>query len=99
MASAVTALAARESRTGCVWSVLRAHGCASHETFHQALYLQGVAACGKLNDALRTDRARLRRKSPNPGSGARGKLKGTVSIYERPAIASKIVELPKQLRR
>jgi len=35
--------------------------------------------------ALRTGRARRRRKGPNPGRGARGRLKDIVSISERPA--------------
>ena len=38
--------------------------------------------------ALRTGRARRRRKGPNLGRGARGKLKDIVSISERPAEAA-----------
>jgi transposase, IS30 family len=58
----------------------------SHETIYQALYLQGRGGLkAELTDALRTGRARRRRKGPNPGRGARGKLKDIVSISERPA--------------
>ena len=61
----------------------------SHETIYQALYLQGRGGLrAELTDALRTGRARRRRKGPNPGRGARGKLKDIVSISERPAEAA-----------
>jgi IS30 family transposase len=74
------------SRTGCAWSILRAHWWVSHETIYQALYLQGRGGLrAELTDALRTGRARRRRKGPNPGRGARGRLKDIVSISERPA--------------
>jgi transposase, IS30 family len=83
---AVAALAPRDSRTGCAWSILRAHWWVSHETIYQALYLQGRGGLrAELTDALRTGRARRRRKGPNPGRGERGKLKDIVSISERPA--------------
>jgi transposase, IS30 family len=60
----------------------------SHETIYQALYLQGRGGLkAELTEALRTGRARRRRKGPNPGRGARGKLKDVVSISERPAEA------------
>ena len=36
-------------------------------------------------DALRTGRARRRRRGPKPSRGARGRLKDIVSISERPA--------------
>jgi hypothetical protein len=62
------------------------HWWVSHETIYQALYLQGRGGLkAELTDALRTGRARRRRKGPNPGRGARGKLKDIVSISERPA--------------
>jgi IS30 family transposase len=58
----------------------------SHETIYQALYLQGRGGLrAEMTDALRTGRARRRRKGPNPGRGARGRLKDIVSISERPA--------------
>ena len=58
----------------------------SHETIDQALYLQGRGGLkAELTDALRAGRARRRRKGPNPGRGAPGKLKDIVSISERPA--------------
>ena len=38
----------------------------------------------ELTEALRTGRARRRRKGPNPGRGTRGKLTDTVPISERP---------------
>jgi transposase, IS30 family len=61
----------------------------SHETIYQALYLQGRGGLrAELTDALRTGRARRRRKGPNPGRGASGKLKDIVSISERPAEAA-----------
>jgi IS30 family transposase len=62
------------------------HRRVSHETIYQELYLQGRGGLrADLTDALRTRRARRRRKGPNPGRGARGKLKDIVSISERPA--------------
>jgi transposase, IS30 family len=65
------------------------HWWVSHETIYQALYLQGRGGLrAELTDALRTGRARRRRKGPNPGRGARGKLKDIVSISERPAEAA-----------
>ena len=74
------------SRTGCAWSILSAHWWVSHETIYQALYLQGRGGLrAEMTDALRTGRARRRRKGPNPGRGARGRLKDIVSISERPA--------------
>jgi transposase, IS30 family len=64
------------------------HWWVSHETIYQALYLQGRGGLrGELTEALRTGRARRRRKGPNPGRGARGKLKDVVLISERPAEA------------
>jgi transposase, IS30 family len=64
------------------------HWWVSHETIYQALYLQGRGGLrAELTEALRTGRARRRRKGPNPGRGARGKLKDVVSISERPAEA------------
>jgi IS30 family transposase len=38
-----------------------------------------------MTGALRTGRACRRRKGPNPGRGARGKLKDIVSLSEGPA--------------
>ncbi len=65
------------------------HWWVSHETIYQALYLQGRAGLkAELTEALRTGRARRRRKGPNPGRGARGKLKDIVLISERPAEAA-----------
>jgi transposase, IS30 family len=56
---------------------------------HRRFYRQGRGALkADLTDALRTGRARRRRKGPNPGRGARGKLKDIVSISERPAEAA-----------
>ena len=64
------------------------HWWVSHETIYQALYLQGRGGLkAELTEALRTGRARRRRKGPNPGRGARGKLTDVVSISERPAEA------------
>lgn len=64
------------------------HWWVSHETIYQALYLQGRGGLkAELTEALRTGRARRRRKGPNPGRGARGKLKDVVLISERPAEA------------
>ena len=65
------------------------HWWVSHETTYQAHYLQGRGGLrAELTDALRTGRARRRRKGPNPGRGARGELKDSVSISERPAEAA-----------
>jgi transposase, IS30 family len=65
------------------------HWWVSHETIYQALYLQGRGGLkAELTEALRTGRARRRRKGPNPGRGARGKLKDVVLISERPAEAT-----------
>ena len=64
------------------------HWWVSHETIYQALYLQGRGGLkAELTEALRTGRARRRRKGPNPGRGARGRLKDVVLISERPAEA------------
>ena len=77
------------SRTGCAWSILSAHWWVSHETIYGALYLRGRGGLrAELTDALRSGRARRRRKGPNPGRGAREKLKDIVSISERPAEAA-----------
>ena len=65
------------------------HWWVSNETIYQALYLQGRGGLkAELTDALCTGWARRRRKGPNPGRGARGKLKDIVSISERPAEAA-----------
>ncbi len=62
------------------------HWWVSHETIYQALYLQGRGGLrAELTGALRTGRARRRRKGPNPGRGALGRLQDIVSISERPA--------------
>jgi transposase, IS30 family len=61
----------------------------SHETIYQALYLQGRGGLkAELTEALRTGRARRRRKGPNLGRGARGRLKDVVLISQRPAEAA-----------
>jgi transposase, IS30 family len=65
------------------------HWWVSHETIYQALYLQGRGGLkAELTEALRTGRARRRRKGPNPGRGARGRLKDVVLISQRPAEAA-----------
>ena len=60
----------------------------SHEAIYQSLYVQGRGGLrAELTDALRTGRARRRRKGPNPGRGKRGKIIDPVLISERPAEA------------
>ena len=79
----------RDTPTGCAWSIPMSHtgGCPTRRV-SQALYLQGRGGLkAELTNALRTGHARRRRKGPNPGRGARGKLTDVVSISELPAEA------------
>jgi IS30 family transposase len=60
-------------------------GCLVRRSTSRRSTCRAVAARRRMTCALRTGRARRRRKGPNPGRGARGKLKDVESISEHPA--------------